>query len=426
LPAQDGSMNKREFLRTSASAGLGLLLGDTLRARYDRLPAARLAEREDFWGSVREKYRLKPDYINFENGYYCIQAQPVLEAFIAKAREQNYQGSYYLRTSAASDKAAARDKLAAMAGCEPGELIITRNATESLDTVISGFDWKPGDEAVMAVHDYGHMLAQFRLMSRRYGMVNTLVTVPLDPKSDDDIVQVYADAITPRTRLLMVCHMINITGQILPVRKIADMAHARNVQVLVDGAHTFAHFDFKLPDLGGDYFGTSLHKWLGAPLGAGMLYVKKDRIRTLWPIYGDDSNPADDDVMKLNHTGTHPVHTDAAITDAIDFHNTIGIERKEARLRYLTQYWMTRVRGMKNVVVNSPSDPGRSCGIANVGIRGLPPLEMARILLEKYKIWTVGIDNAGVQGCRITPHLFISPGELDTLVAATGEMARSV
>ncbi len=416
-------MNKRDFLRTSASAGLGLLFGDKLRAQLASLPASRLAEREDFWGTVRAAYSLKPDYINLENGYYCIQSQPVLEAFIARVREQNYQGSYYLRTGQAADKAAARDKLANMAGCEPSELIITRNTTESLDTVISGFDWEPGDEAVMAVHDYGHMLAQFRLMARRHGMLNRIVTVPLDPKSDEEVVEVYADAITPRTRLLMVCHMINITGHILPVRKIADMAHARGVQVMVDGAHTFAHLDFRIPDLGCDYFGTSLHKWLGVPLGAGLLFVRKDRIPALWPMYGDGDNPPDDDVMKLNHTGTHPVHTDLTIAEAIDFHDMIGIERKEARLRYLTQYWTSKVRGMRNVVMNSPSDPTRTCGIANVGIRGMPPADMAKTLLDTYGIWTVGIDNDGVQGCRITPHVFILPTELDAFVGAISEMS---
>ncbi|MCG6924978.1 MAG: aminotransferase class V-fold PLP-dependent enzyme [Acidobacteria bacterium] len=416
-------MNKRSFLRTSASAGLGLLFGDEVWAELARLPASRLAESEEFWGTVRARYRLKPDYVNLENGYYCIQSQPVLEAFIARVREQNYQGSYYLRTSQVPDKAAACEKLAAMAGCEPGELIITRNTTESLDTVISGFDWEPGDEAVMAVHDYPHMLAQFRLMARRHGMVNKLVTVPLDPKSDEEVVEVYAEAITPRTRLLMVCHMINITGHILPVRKIADMAHARGVQVMVDGAHTFAHLDFRIPDLGCDYFGTSLHKWLGVPLGAGLLYVRKDRIPALWPIYGDGSNPADDDVMKLNHTGTHPVHTDLAIADAIDFHNMLGAERKEARLRYLTEYWTSRVRGMENVVLNSPSDPARLCGIANAGVRGVPPSQMAKTLLDRYGIWTVAIDNNGVQGCRITPHVFVLPRELDALVTAISEMS---
>ena len=418
-------MHKREFLRTAGTAGLGLLLGDKLWAQFAALPAERLAEDEAFWTAIRGKYRLKPDYINLENGYYCMQATPVLEAFIAKVREQNYQASYYLRTTQVPDKLAARTKVAALGGCTPDELIITRNTTESLDTVIAGFDWKSGDEAVMAQQDYGHMLAQFKLQARRHGMVNKVVSLPVDPKSDDEIVELYAGAITPRTRLLMICHMVNITGHILPVRKVCDMAHARGVQVMIDGAHTFGHIDYKIPDLDGDYFGASLHKWLGCPLGAGLLYVRRDRIAGLWPIYGDSTMPADGDIGKLNHTGTHPVHTDLAIEDAIAFHQSIGIQRKEARLRYLQNYWVNKVRGMKNVVMFTPSDPRRSCAIANVGIRGMKAVDLAKTLLEKYKIWTVGIDNAGVAGVRVTPHVFIQPKELDTFVSAIGEIARA-
>src|SRR6186713_3749839 len=193
-------MNKREFLRRSAGVGLGVLLGETVWARYADVPAERLAEDEAFWTAIRSKYRLKPDYINLESGYYSIQATPVLEAFIEKVREINYQGSYYLRTTQVPDKAAARDKLAEIAGCSPAELCITRNTTEAIDTVVSGIDWKRGDEAVMAEQDYGHMLAQFRLMARRHGIVNAVVSVPSDPKSDDEIVKIYAAAIAPRTR----------------------------------------------------------------------------------------------------------------------------------------------------------------------------------------------------------------------------------
>jgi selenocysteine lyase/cysteine desulfurase len=421
-------MNKRDFLRTVGGAGLGLLIGDKLWAQYSELPVERLAEEEAFWGAIRAKYRLKPDYINLENGYYSMQATPVLEAFVARAREINYQASYYYRTALVADKAAVRDKLAAMAGCSPAELIITRNTTESLDTVISGFDWKPGDEAVMAHQDYGHMLAQFRLMARRYGIVNKLVSVPNDPKSDDEIVQLYANAITPRTRLLMICHMINITGQILPVRKVAEMAHARGVSVLVDGAHAFAHIDFRIPDLDGDYYGASLHKWLGCPLGTGILYVRRDRIAALWPVFGDNREIADTDIMKLNHTGTHPAHTDLAIDAAIAFHESMGIKRKEARLRYLQNHWTNQVRGIRNVVMNTPTDPQRSCAIANVGVAGIKPADLAKTLLDKYGIWTVGIDNAsaGVHGVRVTPHVFIQPKELDRFAKAIGEIARTV
>jgi selenocysteine lyase/cysteine desulfurase len=417
-------MNKREFLRTAGGAGLGLLLSPRLAALYAETPVERLAEDEAFWVAIRGKYRLKPDYINLESGYYSIQAQPVLEAYITKVREINYQGSYYLRTTQVPDKAAARDKLAVMAGCSPAELCITRNTTESLDTVITGYDWKAGDEAVMSEQDYGHMLAQFRLMARRFGMVNKLVSLPIDPRSDDEIVQLYANAITPRTRLMMVPHMVNITGHILPVRKIADMAHAKGVDVMVDGAHAFAHIDYKIPDLGCDYYGASLHKWLGCPLGTGILYVRREKIPTLWAIYGDNRPLEDADIMKLNHTGTHPVHTDLTIANAIAFHNAIGTQRKEARLRYLQNYWTNKVRGMPNVVLYTPTDPARSCAIANVGIKGMAPGDLAKSLLDNDKIWTNGVDNAGVHGVRVTPHVFIQPKELDKLVAAISRHAK--
>jgi len=419
-------MNKREFLGTAAGAGLSLLLGERVWARFAALPVERLAADEAFWSAIRSKYRLKPDYINLESGYYSMQATPVLEAFIAKVREVNYHASYYLRTTQVPDKAAARDKLATLAGCSPSELCITRNTTESIATVVAGFDWRRGDEAVMAEQDYGHMLAQFRLTARRHGIVNKLVSVPADPKSDDEIVQLYAGAISPRTRLLMVSHMINVTGQILPVRRIADMAHERGVDVLVDGAHAFGQFEYTIPQLGCDYYAASLHKWLGCPLGTGILYVRRDKIAGLWPIYGDHRMNDDTDIMKLNHTGTHPVHTDLAIAHAIAFHETIGGQRKEARLRYLQNYWTSKVRPLANVVMNTPADPARSCAIANVGVTGVAPDALARTLLEKYRIWTNAVDNAaaGVHGVRVTPHVFIVPKELDVLVGAIREIAR--
>ncbi|HEY5441013.1 MAG TPA: aminotransferase class V-fold PLP-dependent enzyme [Gemmatimonadaceae bacterium] len=415
-------MNKRAFLRTMGGASISLLLGDRLWAQYAELPPRALAEDEPFWALIREKYRLKPDYINLENGYFSMQSQSVLEAFIGRVREINYEASYYMRTRQFDDKLAARKQLATMAGCSPEELIITRNTTESLDTVIAGVDWKAGDEAVMAAQDYGAMLDMFKLQAKRYGIVNRIVSLPIDPQSDDEIVQLYENAITPKTRLLMVCHMVNITGQILPVRAIVDMAHRRGVDVMVDGAHAFAQLDYRIPELGCDYYGASLHKWLGTPLGAGILYVRADKIAKLWPVFADASM-ADTDIRKLNHTGTHPVHTDLAITHAIAFHDSIGIQRKEARLRYLQNYWTSWVRGTRNIVLNTPADPKRSCAIANVGVGSMAPAALAKTLLEKYRVWTVAIDTANVHGVRITPQMFTTTGELDTFVRALKELA---
>ena len=418
-------MQKREFIRSLGGASLGLMFSPSVLTRYMARPHAELAEDEAFWRTIRGKYRLTPEYINLENGYYSMQAEPVLDAFIQHVRSINVQASRYMRTRQPDDKLRVRTRLATMAGVGPDELIITRNTTESLDTVISGYDWKPGDEAVMAQQDYGAMLDMFKLQARRHGIVNRIVSLPLDPQSDDEIVQLYASAITPKTRLLMVGHMVNITGHVLPVRAISDMAHARGVDVMVDGAHAFAQLAFTIPELGCDYYGASLHKWLGTPLGAGILYVRRDKIGGLWPIYADEGM-ADTDIRKLNHTGTHPVHTDLAIDNAIDFHLELGAARKEARLRYLQRHWTAQVRGVPNIIANTPNDPKRSCAIANVGIAGVKPADLAKTLFERYKVWTVAIDTANVHGVRVTPQLFTTPKELDVLVRALKELAAAV
>lgn len=414
-------MNKRDFLRTVGGASVGLMFGPELLAQHAHTPAAALAEDEPFWAAVRAKFKLAPEYINLENGFYCFQPEEVLEQFIGHVRQVNYLGSRYMRTVQGDNKLRVRTKLAALAGCSPAELIITRNTTESLDTVIAGFNWDAGDEAVMANQDYGAMIDQFKLQARRYGMVNRFVDIPMDPRSDDEVVRVYANALTPKTRLLMIPHMVNITGHVLPVRAICDMAHARGVQVMVDGAHAFAHLDFRIPDLHCDYYGASLHKWLSVPLGAGILYVKQERIAALWPVYGDGS--PDTDINKLNHTGTHPVHTDLGIENAIAFHDAIGGARKEARLRYLQRYWSDKVRGRPKIVLNTPTDPSRSCGIANVGVQGIAPGDLMKILFDKYHIWTVAIDGAGVHGVRVTPQVYTSTAELDTFVKVLRELA---
>jgi selenocysteine lyase/cysteine desulfurase len=224
---------------------------------------------------------------------------------------------------------------------------------------------------------------------------------------------------------LMVCQIVNITGQIMPVKKIVEMAHRHKVEVLVDGAHAFGQLDFKITDLGGcDYYGSSLHKWLGSPLGAGILYVRKDKIKQIWQLYGE-MGFGDDDIRKLNHTGTHPVATDLAIQDAIKFHQKIGIKRKEERLRYLQRYWTEQVRNYPNIILNTPQDLTRTCAIANVGIKNMNPNDLAKTLFDKYKIFTVAINGTGAFGVRVTPHLYTGTQELDIFVKALKELARA-
>ncbi len=422
-------MNKRSFLKQMAAFGFAspFLFQDLDHwvGQVAHQNPEETAHDEEFWARVRSGYRLKPDYINLESGYYCIQPQETLENFIHHVREVNYQGSYYMRTVQWDNKRYIHEQLADIAGCTADELVVTRNTTESLDLIIGGFPWQEGDEAVMAEQDYGAMLDMFDLQALRHGIVCKRVSIPNHPASDEEIVELYANAITPRTRLLMVCHMVNITGHVLPIRKICDMAHERGVEVMVDGAHAFGHLVYNIPDLGCDYYGSSLHKWLSVPLGAGLLYVRRDKIPHIWPLYAErEVNLEEDDIRRLNHIGTHPVHTDLAIGNAIEYYRVLGPERKEARLRYLQRYWTSQLRDTPGIVINTPADEQRSCAIANVGIEGMRPGQLSSRLLKEYRIWTVAIDRVGVQGCRITPNVFTTTRELDVFVEALTEMAK--
>ena len=416
-------MDKRKFLKRfgqtlAASAVLPHTLRATERGNWE-FPAL---EDDSYWDVIRSHYALKPDYINLESGYYNIIPKPTLEHFKKHVDEVNYQGSHYMRTVQWDNKDKIAARLAELSGCSAEELVITRNTTESLDLVISGFPWEEGDEAIFAEQDYGAMRDQFQLVADRFGIVNKIVSVPNHPKSDEEIVALYESQITARTKLIMVCHMINITGHILPVRKICDMAHSHGVEVLVDGAHCIGHFRVNIDALDCDYYGTSLHKWLATPLGAGFLYVNKKRIPKIWPLLSGHKIDAND-IKRLNHIGTHPVHTDLAINNAIDYLEQIGIDRKEARMRFLQRYWTETLRDVPNVQINTPADPERHCGIGNVGITGIKPGKLSKILLEEFKVYTVAIDTANVHGCRITPNVFTTTDELDIFIDAIRTIA---
>jgi selenocysteine lyase/cysteine desulfurase len=428
LPFKTSNMNKRQFLKTIGLSALSTPVfsksfHNTI-TKKENVSAEELAQDETFWKKIRADYKLNPAFINLENGYYCISPTPIKTAFTKNIDEVNLLGSYYMRKMRFPDNEKVRAKLAEAAGCTYEEIIVTRNTTESIDTVISGYDWKPGDEAIMAEQDYPYMIQHFELMAQRYGMTNKILSVPMHPKNDDEIVKMYESAITTKTRLLMVSHIINITGQILPVRKICDMAHRHGVDVVVDGAHAFGQFEYKISDLNCDYYATSLHKWLSAPLGAGFLYIKKDKIKNLWAMFADNGYPQDD-IRRVVHTGTPAVHTEISIMNALDYLNFIGIKRKEARLKYIRNYWMERLKDVPNVMINTPNDDARACGIGNVGLKNMKPTEMAEKLLANHKIWTVGIEGQSVFGCRITPNIYTSTAELDAFVAAVKVLAKS-
>jgi selenocysteine lyase/cysteine desulfurase len=291
-----------------------------------------------------------------------------------------------------------------------------------LDLIIAGYPWAAGDEAIYANQDYGSMQTMFELASKRWGIKTVKVDIPLDPQSDEEVVEVYRKAITPKTKLLMVPHIVNITGHILPVRKIADMAHAQGVEIMLDGAHAVGHFTFSMKDLDCDYYGSSLHKWLSVPLGAGLLFVKKEKIAKIQPLLAP-FNLGLTSIAYLNHIGTHPAATDLTVLDSIAFQEKIGSKRKEERLRYIQKYWSDQVRNVPGIRVNTPEDPARCCGIGNVWVEKYSPTEMGKILMDKYKIFTAPIDGAGVKGVRVSPNLYTSTADCDALVAALKEMA---
>ncbi len=417
-------MNKRTFIRNIAAfTALSPFISFDLSAKEavtDPYPD----EDEAFWERIRRDYSLKPDYINLENGYYNIAPIPTLKKFISHVEKVNYEGSYYMRTVQWENKKRIASRLADWLGCQPGELIITRNTTESMDMIISGFPWQSGDEAIFAQQDYGSMIDQFGMVSRRHGVVNRIISVPNNPASDEQIVALYEEQINSRTKLIMVCHMINITGQILPIRKICDMAHSYGVEVLVDGAHCVGHINVNIQDLHCDYYASSLHKWLSTPLGAGILYVSQPKIKKIWPLLAEHARE-DTDISRLNHTGTHPVHTDLSIEDAMDYIEMIGLERKEKRLRFLQRYWSEQLRNTENVVINTPADPVRSCGIGNIGVSHIKPTQLAETLLKDFGIFTVAIDGAGVHGCRVTPNVYTTTEELDRFITAIQTLASS-
>lgn len=417
-------MDKRRFIKSLGALSFSPLISASELSDFKpiskNLPV--INNEDELWKTVRSHYTLKDEYINLESGYYNIIPDPILEHFINHVRHVNIEGSYYMRKALNKNKDRVTSELANLVGSTPDQIAITRNATESLDLVISGFPWKKGDEAIYAKQDYGTMKEMFEQISDRYGVVNKIISVPNHPKNDEEIVSLYESQITSKTKLIMVCHMINITGQILPIKKICEMAHSYGVEVMVDGAHCVGHFDFAIDDFNCDYYGSSLHKWLATPLGAGLLYVNKNKTHRIWPLLAN-GNTDKSDIKRLNHIGTHPVHTDLAISNSIDYIKWIGMERKENRMRFLQRYWSDQLRNIKNVVVNTPIDMQRSCGIGNVGLTNMSPSKMENILFDKYNIFTVAIDYANVKGCRISPNIFTTTEELDIFVKAVKEMS---
>ena len=416
-------MNKREFIQKFGLVGLATYsLPDHIIYDKDKFNLPPFMTEDDFWKIVRGHYSLKADYINLENGYYNIIPNPTLYKYIEHVKTINFEGSYYMRNSLEDDNLKLRKRISDWLSCDKENVIITRNTTESLDLIIGGYPWEKGDEAIYAKQDYGSMKLMFEQVSKKYNIKTKVISIPNHPSSDEEIVHLYESQISKKTKLIMVCHMINITGQVLPIKKICEMAHSYGVEVMVDGAHCIGHFDFSIEDLNCDYYGSSLHKWLSAPLGAGLLYIKEKHISKIWPLLAGHSSDFNG-IKRLNHLGTNPVHIHLAINNALDYIDWIGIKRKEKRLKELQNHWLQNLKNVSNVEINTPLSFSKSFGIGNIGIKDMSPKIMAEQLLKKFNIFTVAIDYANVKGCRITPNIYNSIDEIEIFIDAVRKLA---
>jgi selenocysteine lyase/cysteine desulfurase len=426
--------NRRSFLKMSALAGAfstNSLFRQAQAAELDAASAAMnhlapgaVAQNEDFWGVIQRGYSVSTQIINLNNGGVS-PAPIVVQQAVERYNQLTNEGpSYFMWQILDQGREPLRQKLARLANTSAEEIAINRNSTEALNTIIYGLPLKAGDEVVGTKQDYPNMMNAYRQREARDGVMYKQISFDFPIEDVDTIVKAYEQAMTPKTKLVHITHVVNWVGQVMPVREIADMAHAKGAEVIVDGAHSFGLMDFKIPDLHCDYFGTSLHKFLSAPIGSGMMWVKKDKVEKIWPLtcYGDPHSP---DIRKFEALGTRSFPIEQGIGEAINFHEAIGSLRKQERIFYLKNYWATRVKEMPGVKLYTSLDPRFSCAICGVSVEGVPPRDLMNTLFDKYKIHTVSIDYEKIHCIRVTPHVYTTIADLDKFVGAMGEIVVS-
>ena len=374
-----------------------------------------LATDDEFWYYVQQAFTVSPSIVNLNNGGVSPAPKTVQDAMKRYYDLSNEAPSYYMWRILDQGREPLRKNLAGLAGCSPEEIAINRNSSEGLETVIFGLPLRAGDEVVAAKQDYPNVVNAWKQREVRDGIKINWVNLELPSEDESYLVKQYVSLFTAKTRVVHITHIINWNGQILPVRKIADEAHKRNIDVLVDGAHSFAHFNFKIPELEADYYAASLHKWLYAPIGSGMLYVRRTKIKNLYPLFAAD-DPFKEDIRKFETLGTRPFFIEQAIGKALEFHEMIGAERKEKRLHYLKNYWMERVKDIPKVKLSTSMSPKWGCAIGLVSIDGRKPAELDAYLFNTYKIHTTAITRENLAGVRITPNVYTTTRNLDLLV----------
>ena len=433
-PQVRNDINRRNFLSmVGKGVGLAALSSATVASLLEDVHAATrsvahlspadAAMNEDYWFEIQRSFSITRGITNLNNGGVSPSPRIVTEALCRYIWQQEDVTAYTMWSILEPQSETVRTGLADIFGCDREEIAITRNASESLEIVLMGMDLKSGDEILTTTQDYPRMLTTLRQREQREGLVLRMIKVPIAPSHLDDITAEFEKAISPKTRVILISHVINITGQMMPVKSICNLAKSKGIEVIVDGAHAFAHFDFKQPDLGCDYYGTSLHKWLFAPKGTGLLFVKRDKIEKLWPLMAADKSQKTD-IRKFEEIGTHPAAPRLAIGEAILYHNGIGAKRKEERLRYLSRYWMTKLKDLPNVRFHTSWEPNQSCGIANVEIVGVDPGALGTYLMDKHKILTTAIIHDEFKGIRVTPSVYTTLKELDRFVDVMDAVAK--
>lgn len=374
--------------------------------------ADEVARDEGFWREVQQAFTVDRSLINLNNGGVSPSPALVQDAMKRHLDFSNQAPVYTMWQVLEPQREGVRQRLARAFACDAEEVALTRNASESLQICQFGFDLQPGDEVLTTTQDYPRMITTFQQRERREGIRLVQFSIPTPCEDPEQIVRLFEQHITPKTRLILMCHIINLTGQIMPVKAVVQMARARGIPVIVDGAHAFAHFQFTHADLDCDYYTSSLHKWLLAPHGTGLLYVRRDKIAGLWPLMAAPE-AMDDNVRKFEEIGTHPAANYLAIAEALTFHQGIGPDRKEARLRYLTHYWAERLLQHDRIRLHTSLNPAYSCAIGNVQIEGIDSGALGSHLWTKHRMIVTPIKHAEFEGLRITPNVYTTLEELD-------------
>jgi len=375
-----------------------------------------IAQDESFWFHIQQAFNIDRSIINLNNGGVHPAPKIVMDAVHRYLDFSNGFPVYNMWNILRQRKELIRKKLADTFGCSPEEIAITRNVTEAMQIALMGLDLKPGDEVLTTTHDYPSMKYALYQREKREGVRVKMFPFPYPPPSLNTLVDLFEENITPKTKLILVCHITNLTGQIFPIREICQMARKKGVEVAIDGAHSFGHFEYKQKDLDCDIYGANLHKWMMAPIGTGFLYVKKEKIKKIWPLF-PSSDTLSEDIRKFENIGTHPEYLEMAIGEALAFHHGIGGKRKEERLRYLRNYWAKALEKLPGARILTSYDPLQSCGIGTFTVDNLDMEKLNQILFDKHKIYTTTIQIPDeIMGIRVTPSIYTTLRELNMFI----------